>query len=603
MIVFDDVFIPWERIFMDGESEFASMLVERFTCYHRRSYVCKTGVGDVLIGAAATVADYNGVEKVSHIRDKLVEMTHLNETIYGTGVAASYQGVPMKSGVYIPDEMLANVCKHHVTKLPYEIGRLAQDLAGGLMVTMPSEKEFRHPELGALIEKYLEGPGRHPHRGPHAHSAPDREHDPGPQRGGLSHRVHARRRLPAGSAHPDRPRHADRVQEATGEDACRNCAGLTPGDRGRSVDIHGAGLCAGCGPRLRGKRAAVRSLERKGTMTQAADAPSPQLFLDTVTGYQRTEALRAAVELDLFTAIGEGRSTVAALAQRCATSEKGMRVLCDYLTVAGFLVKQDARYGLTASTATFLDRRSPAYMGGMLEFLLGEHVRGGYANLLPAIKKGGTVQSRGGLTDPEHPGWVTFARVMMPMMAPVAHLAAQLIDRPSAAELEVLDIAAGHGLYGIEVGKRFPQATITGLDWPRVLEVAQENAQRAGLAQRYRTIHGDAFQVELGSDYDVVLIPNFLHHFGFDACVSFLRKVNRALKPDGIAVTVEFVPNADRVSPPFPATFAMSMLALTAEGDAYPFAQLDAMLKQAGFARNTAHALEPTAHHAVISRK
>ncbi len=98
MIVFDDVFIPWERVFMDGESEFAAMLVERFTCYHRRSYVCKTGVGDVLIGAAATIADYNGVEKVSHIRDKLVEMTHLNETIYGTGIAASYQGVPMKSG-------------------------------------------------------------------------------------------------------------------------------------------------------------------------------------------------------------------------------------------------------------------------------------------------------------------------------------------------------------------------------------------------------------------------------------------------------------------------------------------------------------------------
>ena len=157
MIVFDDVFIPWERVFMDGESEFASMLVERFTCYHRRSYVCKTGVGDVLIGAAATVADYNGVEKVSHIRDKLVEMTHLNETIYGMGIAASYQGMPMKSGVYLPDEMLANVCKHHVTKLPYEIGRLAQDLAGGLVVTMPSEKEFRHPELGPLIEKYLKG--------------------------------------------------------------------------------------------------------------------------------------------------------------------------------------------------------------------------------------------------------------------------------------------------------------------------------------------------------------------------------------------------------------------------------------------------------------
>ena len=157
MIVFDNAFVPWESVFMDGEFEFASMLVERFTCYHRRSYVCKTGVGDVLIGAAATIADYNGVEGASHIRDKLVEMTHLNETIYGTGVAASHQGIPMESGVYLPDEMLANVCKHHVTKMPYEIGRLAQDLAGGLMVTLPSEKDLRHPTVGPLLEKYLKG--------------------------------------------------------------------------------------------------------------------------------------------------------------------------------------------------------------------------------------------------------------------------------------------------------------------------------------------------------------------------------------------------------------------------------------------------------------
>jgi 4-hydroxybutyryl-CoA dehydratase/vinylacetyl-CoA-Delta-isomerase len=157
MIVFEDVFIPRELVFLDGEFEFASTLVERFTCYHRRSYVCKTGVGDVLIGAAATIADYNGVERASHVRDKLVEMTHLNETIYGTGIAASHQGIEMKSGAYLPDEMLANVCKHHVTRFPYEIGRLAQDLAGGLMVTLPSERELRHETIGPLIEKYLKG--------------------------------------------------------------------------------------------------------------------------------------------------------------------------------------------------------------------------------------------------------------------------------------------------------------------------------------------------------------------------------------------------------------------------------------------------------------
>jgi 4-hydroxybutyryl-CoA dehydratase/vinylacetyl-CoA-Delta-isomerase len=157
MVIFDDVFIPVDMIFMDGEYEFASMLVERFTCYHRRSYVCKSGVGDVLIGAAATAADYNGVDKASHVRDKLVEMTHLNETIYGTGIASSWQAEQLPSGAWLNDKMLANVCKHHVTKMPYEIGRLAQDLAGGLMVTMPSEQDFRHEETGPLLEKYLRG--------------------------------------------------------------------------------------------------------------------------------------------------------------------------------------------------------------------------------------------------------------------------------------------------------------------------------------------------------------------------------------------------------------------------------------------------------------
>lgn len=157
LVIFDDVFIPNELIFMNGETDFAAMLVERFTCYHRRSYVCKSGVGDVLIGAAATVAEYNGVEHASHIRDKLVEMTHLNETIYATGIASSYQSQPTRSGAYLCDDMLANVCKHHVTRIPYEIGRLAQDLAGGLVVTQPSEADFRHPELGPVLEKYLQG--------------------------------------------------------------------------------------------------------------------------------------------------------------------------------------------------------------------------------------------------------------------------------------------------------------------------------------------------------------------------------------------------------------------------------------------------------------
>jgi 4-hydroxybutyryl-CoA dehydratase/vinylacetyl-CoA-Delta-isomerase len=157
LVIFEDAFIPNELIFMDGETEFAALLVERFTGYHRRSYVCKSGVGDVLIGAAATIAEYNGVERASHIKDKLVEMTHLNETIYGTGIASSYQSRATKSGAYLCDDMLANVCKHHVTKMTYELGRLAQDLAGGLVVTLPSERDYRDEELGPLLEKYLKG--------------------------------------------------------------------------------------------------------------------------------------------------------------------------------------------------------------------------------------------------------------------------------------------------------------------------------------------------------------------------------------------------------------------------------------------------------------
>ncbi|MBN7772969.1 4-hydroxyphenylacetate 3-hydroxylase family protein [Clostridium aminobutyricum] len=157
LVVFDHVFVPNNRIFLDGETEFAGMIVERFAGHHRPSYACKVGVGDVLIGAAALSADYNGVQKASHIKDKLIEMTHLNETIFSSALACSYEGVKTPSGAYLIDLMLANVCKQNVTRFPYEIGRLAQDIAGGIMVSQPSEKDFRSKEIGHYIEKYLKG--------------------------------------------------------------------------------------------------------------------------------------------------------------------------------------------------------------------------------------------------------------------------------------------------------------------------------------------------------------------------------------------------------------------------------------------------------------
>ena len=158
LVVFDDVFVPNERIFLNGETEFAGMIVERFAGYHRQSYGgCKVGVGDVLIGATALATEYNGAEKASHVKDKIIEMIHLNETLYACGIACSSEGKETKSGNYQIDMLLANVCKQNVTRFPYEIGRLAEDLAGGLMVTMPSEKDFDNPDTKKYIEKYLQG--------------------------------------------------------------------------------------------------------------------------------------------------------------------------------------------------------------------------------------------------------------------------------------------------------------------------------------------------------------------------------------------------------------------------------------------------------------
>ena len=158
LVIFDNVFVPNDRIFLNGESEFATMLVDRFASYHRQSYGgCKVGVGDVLIGAAALAAEYNGAAKASHVKDKLIEMTHLNETLYSGGLACSANGWKTESGNYMVDTLLANVCKQNVTRFPYEIARLAEDLAGGIMVTCPSETDLRDPQLGPYVEKYLKG--------------------------------------------------------------------------------------------------------------------------------------------------------------------------------------------------------------------------------------------------------------------------------------------------------------------------------------------------------------------------------------------------------------------------------------------------------------
>ena len=337
--------------------------------------------------------------------------------------------------------------------------------------------------------------------------------------------------------------------------------------------------------------------------TSAAQEPSPILFFQTINAHQRTEALKAAIELEVFTAIGEGNTTAAELAKRCQASEKGIRVLCDYLTIMEMLTKHDNHYALTLDSSVFLDKRSPAYMGGATEFLCSPMLVDGAKYMAEAVRKGGTAMPDDGTIGPDNPVWVKFARAMVPMMAMPAQLMAKLVDPTADRKLRILDIAAGHGMFGIAFATNNPQAEITALDWKAVVEVAKENAEKAGVADRYKTIEGSAFDVDFGTGYDLVLLTNFLHHFDPQTCEALARKVRAALADGGRAVTLEFVPNEDRVTPPESAGFSMMMLTTTPAGDAYTFSELEQMFANAGFSRSTLHPLPPTVEHVVISEK
>ena len=337
--------------------------------------------------------------------------------------------------------------------------------------------------------------------------------------------------------------------------------------------------------------------------TSTAQQPSPQLFFQTINAYMRTEALKTGIELEVFTAIGEGNTTPADIAKRCNASEKGIRVLCDYLTIMEMLTKKDGHYGLTLDSSVFLDKRSPAYLGGATEFLCSPMLTDGARHMTEAVRKGGTAMENDGTVGHDNPIWVNFARGMAPMMAMPAQLLAKLVDPNGDRKLKILDIAAGHGLYGINFATNNPQAEITALDWKAVLEVAKENAQKMGVADRYKTIEGSAFDVDFGSGYDLVLLTNFLHHFDAPTCETLLRKVHAALADGGRAVILEFVPNDDRVTPPDSAGFSMMMLTGTPSGDAYTFTELERMAANAGFSHSTLHPLPPTFQQVVISDK
>lgn len=336
-------------------------------------------------------------------------------------------------------------------------------------------------------------------------------------------------------------------------------------------------------------------------MTAPNNTPSPQLFFETINAFQKSAALKAAIDLGLFTAIGSTPATAAEIATLCQCPERGIRILADNMAILGFLTKEDSRYALTPSSAVFLDQKSPAYFGGAVKFLLAPGLTEAFSDLAATIRRGRLHTTEQGTTAPDHPAWVEFARAMGPMMVPTSEGAAELVPLDASRDTRVLDISASHGAYGIAFAKKNPRAHLVALDWEAVLEVTKENAAAAGIAERFSTITGDAFTVDLGRDYDVVLVPNFLHHFNAEECTRFLKRVHAALRPGGKVVIVEFVPNEDRVTPPPAASFSLVMLGTTPEGDAYTFADYQQMLVEAGFRDASLHPLPPTVQSAVIA--
>ncbi|HXM40558.1 MAG TPA: class I SAM-dependent methyltransferase [Bryobacteraceae bacterium] len=333
-----------------------------------------------------------------------------------------------------------------------------------------------------------------------------------------------------------------------------------------------------------------------------AGALSPEPIFETFNAHQRSAALRAAIEVDLFRAIGQGPGDAASLARQCASSERGIRILCDYLTIIGLLTKTDGRYGHTPDSGVFLDPRSPACIASAARFLGHPFHTASFARLADAVRSGHTMMAGNGTVEPENPIWVEFALGMAPMMGALAGPLAAIVLDGLAGPLRVLDIAAGHGLFGIEVAKVNPEAHITAVDWAAVLEVARDNARKAGVDGRYRPLPGSAFDVEYGGPYDIVLLTNFLHHFDVSTCVGLLRKVRAAMQPGGRAAVLEFVPNEDRVTPPAAAAFSLTMLANTAAGDAYTYRELEKMYHQAGFGGIAAQPIPRSAHTVVVGQ-
>ena len=340
------------------------------------------------------------------------------------------------------------------------------------------------------------------------------------------------------------------------------------------------------------------------TTPNPAPKPTAERIMEAFNAYQRTAAMKTAVELDLFTLVGQGKSTVPVLAAAARASERGIRILADNLVTQGFLTKHDGAYSLTPDSQAFLDRNSPTCIAdAAVGFFASNHVMGPLDSLTEAVRRGRNATDDAGMMDPEDPAWIDFAESMAITQTPSAHAIARLLHAGDARPMKVLDVASGHGLFGITLAAKNPNAEIYSLDWAPVLEIAQRNADAAGVASRFHKIVGDAFEVDLGSGYDVALLTNFLQLLELSSIEEFLKKLYPALAPGGRVVTLGFVPNDDRVSPPATALMSLFFLASTPGGEAYTFSDYDKLFRAAGFTHNEFVRLPDSPQQLIISTK
>lgn len=322
---------------------------------------------------------------------------------------------------------------------------------------------------------------------------------------------------------------------------------------------------------------------------------------DISLSYQKTAAMKAAIELDIFTNIGNRCLSAEQISDITGASQRGVRILCDFLCAIGLLGKNTNLYNLSAEAKRFLDRTSPNYLGDVIDFLAAPEI------VSMIIDDPSSYVIRGGASEltkisQESPVWVKFAQAMIPFASVAAKRTIAYIAKKAMQPRRVLDVAAGHGLFGIEVANVIKDALVTAIDWENVLAVARRNADLAGVADRYITMSGDAFDIDWGNNYDLVLLPNILHHFNQDGCVHLLSKAKDSLSVDGSVFVIDIMPNPDRISPPEQAAFAFRMLATTPQGDAHTCAEYETMAKAAGLTLAGTMQLLPT-HQSLMEFK